>query len=184
MLVPELRDQLQKVTDELWSCHSNTGLELSSQERQAIEPLLDQGFSLCDVGSSRVVVQGPAKSGLDRFALKLGRYGNTLSSIGMAQNKTEVQVCRTLNKAYPIAQIHDWDEHLYRWVVMDYGTPLLEKYDSDAAQQKATTIAKQFESCPYIQQREITASNCIERNGTVELADYGILPFDLPSPKL
>lgn len=179
-LLPPLRDTLYDVCNALWECHESRGVTITSPEVEAIEELLEEGFTLGGSGSSRIVLYGPPNSSLEHSVLKLGRHGDTLSSIGMAQNKTEVQVWRSIGDEYPIVEVQDWEEQLYNWIVMKKGTPITEKYDSDLAEQKANSLASEFETCPYIQENEITPTNCVEINGVVRLADYGILPFDLP----
>lgn len=183
ILVQNERELLNEVAKELWFC-TNRLNELSSMsvaevpladdEQEAIQPLLNNGYEFIGTGIGRIVLRMPSYGGLDEYVVKLARYGQSSSAIGMFQNRTEIYLSGTLPDALPINPVIDWNPFEHRWLVMPYGTPLTDIVEQDSEAEEMIKFAKcELEKYEMIDVDELVPENFIVRDGNIYLTDYG-----------
>lgn len=92
----EIRYELDNAAELLWHARDRIEDEYSNyiplrdDEKRAIKPLLDSGYEYIGSGSGRIVLRLPDEGELNKFIVKLSRFGNNPVSIGMWQNNNEV----------------------------------------------------------------------------------------------
>lgn len=180
---------IRSAADALWTatdrvtCGENDRVPLRDDEWEALQPLLDLGFTVIGEGLGRVVLRFPEESDHSELVVKLGRYGDGLLEIGMYQNRVEVD--RWLEYGEPRSVLlppltwGDGPNHC-RWAVFPLGEPLAnadvsEEYREEVVETMLEDLTAAGLSIP---EREVTAGNIVLVDGMPRLADYGRVEAD------
>lgn len=178
------RNLIRNVTDQLWGCHDRVTddehdlVPLRNDERQVLERLTDNGYTICGTGIARVVVRPPERTG-DDYVFKLARFGDSLLSIGMFQNWVEVQTWVDTESNVLLPPVA-WEPipHKCRWVAYPYITPI---YEADVGNSKRENLIEEIKTCVEqlpLDPVEVCEVNIGYRDGNAYLYDYGRLDTD------
>lgn len=171
------RDMLTNCAEELWTCRTRyldsqtDPIPIRNDEKQVMDVLTSNGFSIVGRGSARIVLQFPEPH--DNLVVKLARYGENPTSIGMWQNKNEIKVWTEYgSEDIPLLPIYDWNEFNFRWVIMPHGETLV---GTDVNPIKFEKAKRKLKTIPQLSSDEFTPPNFIRIDDTYYLADYGSL---------
>lgn len=178
-LLDNIRYDLDDTVETLW--HSRDRIEdedynhvpIRNDERNAIKPLLELGYKYIGTGCGRIVLRLPEE--LNNFVVKLSRFGNDPTSIGMWQNNNEVSFCNKKPvEDYPILPVYDWQEPHAKWLIMPYGKPMskLDKTDIEKEKMISKTV-DELSTLDILSIDELTPINFVIYNDEPVLADYG-----------
>lgn len=148
VLVPDaLRERLRRVATDLCYCAQRLEQkrkregklptkpvsELHDEEITIIDPLLEDGYEIVGTGAGRCVLRFPSDSELHDSVVKLARFGDNMTSLGIVQNHQEVM--RWLRHGdtarWPLVPVRDFHRDQYRWLVMPYGETITNNDESD-----------------------------------------------------
>lgn len=175
------RRQLGRVTDDLWRARDRFEddetdyVPLREDERAVLAPLRNTGYELLDWGLGRIVLRLPTSGGLNDYVVKVGRYGETLLSIGMFQNRSEIVLFHQEGgEDVPLLPPVDWQSGTLRWLVMPYGTPLdAEGIGSDEQETLHSQATDALSTVEQLDDRDFVSPNFVRWKGEGWLADYG-----------
>lgn len=175
-LINDTRYLLRDTSNALWESRKRIDDEhanhnpIRSDERDALNPLLNKGYEIVGHGIGRIVLRFPGE--LDSFVVKIGRYGNEVSSIGMNQNLNEILLYEKTSQETQLLPVLDWQEANPRWIVMPYGEPI----EGASASKKENWIEEIQESVSHLgclRGEELNEKNIVKWGGDVYLSDYG-----------
>lgn len=171
------RDLLTQCAEELWTCRKRyldkkkDPIPLRNDEEKCLNSLLNNGFEIVGRGSSRIVIRFPKPD--DQLVVKLARYGENPTSIGMWQNKNEIHIwSKYESEDVPLAPIYDWKNFDFKWIIMPYGESLV---NIDLNPIKFERVKQKVKYASQLAFEELTKPNFISINDTYYLADYGSL---------
>lgn len=175
-LLDDVRCLLRDTADALWNSQDRINDEsvnhvpIRDDEKQALEPLFNEGYEIVGHGISRIVLRMPDQ--LNEFVVKIGRYGDELSSIGMNQNRNEILLSELSFDETPLLPVLDWQHTNPRWIVMPHGEQL-DSIEEEEKQESVEYIKYSISHLDYIREEEIHSGNIVKWNGRVWLSDYG-----------
>jgi len=182
----EIRNQLDKTVKDLWRARDRIEdddidhVPIRDDEKEAIQPLIEYGYTYIEHGCGRIVLRLPEKYNLDDYIVKLSRFGNDPISIGMWQNGNELKLWKKFySKDYPLIPVCDWQEPHAKWLIMKYGTPV-EKLDinSDEKRELILDSIEELSELSKLSGEEFVPSNFVIYNNNPLLADYGRHNYD------
>lgn len=147
--------------------------ELHDTERELLAPLLDDGFEIVGTGAGRCVLRFPENATLSDHVVKLARFGDDPTNIGIMQNHREV-VCWTRHGEtgqWPLLPVTDHHER-YRWLMMPYGKSLSDRSE-DERSELVRQVQRRLVKLPEFDVREARAENIVLVEGEPLMADYG-----------
>jgi hypothetical protein len=147
-------------------------------EREALSPLLTNGFEIIGTGLGRLVLRFPQSSPVADYVLKLARFGDTPLYAGAIQNQWEVAVWErcTSPAEVPLLPIVNYQELSHRWLIVPYGEPITD----DPLHQQLDVVAQlqtELADVPDLNAFDIHRNNIIRYDDEYYLADYGRLPM-------
>lgn len=143
-------------------------------EREALSPLLREGFKIIGAGLGRDVLRFSQTSDVADYVVKLARFGDTPLYTGAIQNQWEVTVWeeRTSHSEVPLLPIENYQELSYRWLVVSYGDPI-----TDEPLHRQLELVEQLQAeladITYLNSFDIHRNNIVRYQGKHYLADYG-----------
>lgn len=185
-LVDEVRYELDEAITSLWRARDRIEddnldhVPIRDDERKAIKPLIDSGYTFIENGCGRIVLRFPEEYNLNDYIVKLSRFGNDPISIGMWQNRNELKLWKKFNsEEYPLMSICDWQEPYAKWLIMPYGKPV-EKLDIEL-EEKRELISKSINKLSNLTKlsgEEFVPTNFVLHENIPVLADYGRHNYD------
>lgn len=177
-VMEKVRNDLDSAVKNLWKSRDRyedediNHVPIREDEKKAIQPLVDKGYEYIGHGCARIVLRFP--DSLDNYVVKLARFGDEPSSIGMWQNQNELKLWSELYSSNkPLLPIFDWQEPHVRWLVMPYGDKLSDEYITDA-DSVIPSLKNRLKSISELDELELEPVNFVMYNNKPYLSDYGI----------
>lgn len=176
-----IRRELDNVGERLWRSRDRiedndvNHVPIRNDEKKAIEPLIESGYEYIGMGCGRIVLRLPDEGELNKFIVKIARFGNDPVSIGMWQNNNEISLWNNVsNKSYPITPICDWQEKYAKWLIMPYGKPVEElNKTKEEKEQIISDAVDRLANLTELSNDEFEPVNFVIHNDEPVLADYG-----------
>lgn len=188
-LVPrDVRERLHAVSTQLCYCSARIDMDravngeprardwsdLAESEEAVLSPLFADGYELIGTGAGRCVLRFPEHSELRDHVVKVARFGDTLTTVGMIQNHREAFVWahNGQNSEWPLLPVADYHRLRYRWLVMPYGTAL-ESLPEEKRSELCHQLRARLRLFPQLNIQEVRADNAVLWQEQPYLADYG-----------